>query len=182
MYFFLSFKTFFSHSKGLRTVMARLRSLIGPSLISPRTKLTGVPTNGLQAVIMLKIPLNQHMYIRMCLYTRIVYVCMYIFVNISSRCSSVLQGISDWYKSPYTFRYEYAAHHDQKVSLALPEVLCGCSHNLSAASQHIRSSVPLSWLKHYWGAEQLCIPCSVHHQYLLLPWQPPTEVSYRVRA
>ena len=39
--------------------MARLRSLIRPSLISPRTKLIGVPTIGLPAVIMLKIPLNQ---------------------------------------------------------------------------------------------------------------------------
>ena len=47
--------------------MARLRSLIGPSLISPQTKLIGVPTNGLQAVITLKIPLNQqstHSYYR----------------------------------------------------------------------------------------------------------------------
>ena len=37
-----------------------LRSLIGPSLISPRTKLIGVPTIGLPAVITLKIPPNQH--------------------------------------------------------------------------------------------------------------------------
>ena len=34
--------------------------LIRPSLISPRTKLIGVSTNGLPAVIMLKISLNQH--------------------------------------------------------------------------------------------------------------------------
>ena len=39
--------------------MARLRSLIRPSLISPWTKLIGVPTNELPAVIMLKISLNQ---------------------------------------------------------------------------------------------------------------------------
>ena len=37
----------------------RLRSSIGPSLISPRTKLIGAPTIGLPAVITLKIPLNQ---------------------------------------------------------------------------------------------------------------------------
>ena len=36
----------------------RLRSLIRPSLISPRTKLIGVPIIGLPAVITLKIPLN----------------------------------------------------------------------------------------------------------------------------
>ena len=53
---------FFSHSKSLRTVMARLRSLIRPSLISPWTKLIGVPTIGLPAVITLKIPLNQQSY------------------------------------------------------------------------------------------------------------------------
>ena len=58
----LSFKPFFSHSKGLRTVMARLRSLIRPCLISPRTKLIGVPTIGLPAVITLKIPPNQQSY------------------------------------------------------------------------------------------------------------------------
>ena len=39
--------------------MARLRSLIRPSLSSPRTKLIGVPTNGLPAVITLEIPLTQ---------------------------------------------------------------------------------------------------------------------------
>ena len=50
---------FFSHSKGLWTVMASLRSLIRPSLISPQTKLIGVPTNGLPAVTTLKILLNQ---------------------------------------------------------------------------------------------------------------------------
>ena len=37
--------------------MPRLRSLIRPSLIIPQTKLIGVPTNGLPAVIALKIPL-----------------------------------------------------------------------------------------------------------------------------
>ena len=58
----LSFKPFFSHSKGLRTVMARLRSLSRPSLICPRTKLIGVPTIRLPAVITLKIPLNQQSY------------------------------------------------------------------------------------------------------------------------
>ena len=40
----------------------RLRSLIRPSLISPWTKLIGVPTIGLPAVIPLKIPLNQQSY------------------------------------------------------------------------------------------------------------------------
>ena len=39
------------------TGMAELRSLIRPSLISPRNKLIGVPTIGLPAVITLKIPL-----------------------------------------------------------------------------------------------------------------------------
>ena len=39
--------------------MARLRSLIRPGLISPRTKLIRVPTIGLPTVITLKIPLNQ---------------------------------------------------------------------------------------------------------------------------
>ena len=48
--------------KGLRTVMARLRSLIRPSLISPRAKLIGVPTIRLPAVITLKIPPNQQSY------------------------------------------------------------------------------------------------------------------------
>ena len=42
----------------LRTVMARLRSLIRPSLISPQTNLIGVLTIGLPAVIMVKIPLK----------------------------------------------------------------------------------------------------------------------------
>ena len=56
------FKPLFSHSKGLRTVMARLRSLIRPSLISPWTKLIGVPTIRLPAVITLKIPPNQQSY------------------------------------------------------------------------------------------------------------------------
>ena len=37
--------------------MARLRSLIRPSLISLQTKLIGVSTNGLPAVITLKVPL-----------------------------------------------------------------------------------------------------------------------------
>ena len=41
---------------------ARLRSLIRPSLISPRTKLIGVLTIGLPALITLKIPLNQQSY------------------------------------------------------------------------------------------------------------------------
>ena len=50
---------FFSHSKGLWTVVASLRSLIRPSLISSRTKLIGVPTNGLPAVTKLEILLNQ---------------------------------------------------------------------------------------------------------------------------
>ena len=49
----------FSHFKGLQMVMTSFRSLIRPSLISPRTKLIGVLTIGLPAVITLKIPLNQ---------------------------------------------------------------------------------------------------------------------------
>ena len=38
--------------------MVRLRALIRPSLISPRTKLIGVPAIGFPAVITLKIPFN----------------------------------------------------------------------------------------------------------------------------
>ena len=41
--------------------MARLRSLIRPSVISPWTKLVGVPTNEHPAVITLKITLNQQL-------------------------------------------------------------------------------------------------------------------------
>ena len=40
-------------------LLARLRSLIRPSVISSQSKLIGVPTIRLPAVIMLKIPLNQ---------------------------------------------------------------------------------------------------------------------------
>ena len=48
------FEPFTSHFKGLRTVVARLRSLIKSSLISSRTNLIAVLTIGLSAVIMLK--------------------------------------------------------------------------------------------------------------------------------
>ena len=56
----LSFGPFPSHFKGLQTVMARLRSLIRPSVISPQTKANGVSTIGLSTMITLKIHLNQH--------------------------------------------------------------------------------------------------------------------------
>ena len=48
-----------SHFKDLQAVMARLRSLITPSLISPRTKSIGVPTIRLPAVNMFKLHPHQ---------------------------------------------------------------------------------------------------------------------------
>ena len=56
----LSFEPFpMQPFKGLQTVMTRLSSLIRLSLICLRTKLFGVPTIGLPAVIMFKTHLNQ---------------------------------------------------------------------------------------------------------------------------
>ena len=57
------------------TGMAELRSLIRPSLISPQTKLIGVPTIRLPAVIMLKIPLN-HFLSHTCLHKLYMYTCV----------------------------------------------------------------------------------------------------------
>ena len=54
----LSYEPFPSHLKGQQTIMARLRSLIGPSQIRTQTILIGVPTIGLPAVITFKIQLN----------------------------------------------------------------------------------------------------------------------------
>ena len=54
----LSLEPFPSHLKGQQTIMARLRSLIGPSQIRTQTILIGVPTIGLPAVITFKIQLN----------------------------------------------------------------------------------------------------------------------------
>ena len=57
--------------------LVRLGSLIRPSLISPQTKLIGVPTIGLPAVITLKIPLNQQSYA-----ATILIQCTKIFVGV----------------------------------------------------------------------------------------------------
>ena len=52
----------FSHFKGLQMVMTSFRSLIRPSLISPRIKLIGVPNIRFPAVITLKIQQSAHNY------------------------------------------------------------------------------------------------------------------------